>query len=81
MNKPYDYGLSMISDIMFVETKNGNFQTTKKGVVFDDGNAFYIGGFLTFNGVSFEIISVPEVETIGSKSWIKVTFSVKKRVF
>lgn len=78
MDTNYNYSMMTISDIMFVETKNCNFQTTSKGVVFNDGNALYIGGNIIFNGDSYEIVSVPEVETVGSKNWVKVTFKVKK---
>ena len=78
MDNTYNYSIMTVSDIMFVETKNSNFQTTNKGVVFNDGNAFYIGAYVKFNGDQYEIISTPEVETVGSKNWVKVTFKVEK---
>lgn len=72
-----DYSLMIVSDIMFVETKNYFFQKTDKGVVFDDGKAFYLGELIPFNNETYEVITVPEVETVGSRNWIKVTFNVR----
>jgi hypothetical protein len=76
MTPQNDYKMMIITDIMFVETKNSEFRTTSKGVVFNDGKAFYVGGHVKFNGVSYEIKTVPEVETVGSKNWVKVTFHI-----
>lgn len=71
-----DYTLTLVSDIMFVETKDCAFQKTEKGVVLEGGHAFYVGGTMKFNGELYEIKSVPDVETVGSNHWVKVTFSV-----
>lgn len=72
-----DYSMMMVSDIMFVETKECKFQKTSKGIVLDGGKAYYIGGTVKFNGDVYEITSVPGVETVGANNWVKITFSTK----
>ena len=76
--KEHEYTLTMVLDIMFVETKNTNYRSTDKGVVFNDKRAFYVGGLINFGKEEYEITTVPEAQSMGSNNSTKVTFSVKR---
>lgn len=75
-SKLHNYDIMMVTDIMFVETKNGNFKSVGNGVVFDDDTSYFLGDYVHFNGRDYQITTVPEAHTMGSGNWIKVTFSV-----
>lgn len=71
-----DFAKMIVSDIMFVETKNTNYVCENDGIVFDDGTKFHKGDYVRFGNIFHLIKSIPEVDLMASGNWIKVTFKV-----
>jgi len=66
----------IVSDIMFVETKNIDYIVKDDGVVFNDGVSFFKGDNISFGYDTLMIKSTPEVDLMASGNWVKVTFKV-----
>jgi hypothetical protein len=70
------YTKMIVSDIMFVETKNTDYVVKDDGVVFNDGISFFKGDNISFGYDNLMIKSIPEVDLMASGNWVKVTFKV-----
>jgi len=70
------YTKMIVSDIMFVETKNTDYVVKDDGVVFNDGVSFFKGDNIAFGHDTLIIKTVPELVLQGSGNWVKVTFKV-----
>ena len=70
------YTKMIVSDIMFVETKNIDYIVKDDGVVFNDGISFFKGDNISFGYDNLMIKSIPVVDLMASGNWVKVTFKV-----